>query len=184
MKSRQTRTDQELLQMLIRGDKHAFEIIYLRYAAELNRFAFGKCGDRDHGKEIVQEIFVWLWTSRQDLQKIKNLRTYLFTTAKNRLLTHYRASSARDKHANSFANLDLNSDVPFDRQLEAADFEQTVMKMLSAMPPKCQVAFRLNRLEQLPISTVAKEMSLCRHTVEKYLSKALTRLRKNLENHR
>ncbi len=80
-------TDSELFELLHESDEFAFETIYRRYAAELNRFACGKCGDRDQGQEIVQEIFVWLWTSREDLQKINNLRTYLFTAAKNRILT-------------------------------------------------------------------------------------------------
>lgn len=176
-------TDKELISLLLESDELAFETIYRRYAAELNRFACGKCGDRYQGEEIVQEIFVWLWTSRQNLERIDNLRTYLFTAAKNRILTHYRASKVREQYAESFSKFRATSQSSSEEQLEAAELEETILKNLSELPPKCQTAFRLSRIEHLSIPAVAEEMSISRRTVENYLTTALKHLRKTLANH-
>ncbi len=88
----------------------------------------------------------------------------------------------REKYADSFSRFQLTWENSSEEQLEAAELEETILKNLSHLPPKCQTAFRLSRIEHLPISTVAKEMSISRRTVENYLSTALTHLRKTLEN--
>lgn len=176
--------DMELISLLMDGDEQAFETIYHRYAAELNRFATAKCGDRDQGQEIVQDVFVWLWTSRENRPEIHNLRTYLFTTAKNRILTHYRTSKVREKYAQSFSKFRQAWENTSDELLEAADLEKTVLEKLAHLPPKCQTAFRLSRIEHVSIPAIAKEMSISRRTVENYLSTALKHLRKTLEIYR
>ena len=173
-------TDQQLLDLLAGSSAEAFETIYRRHAGALNRYAHGKTGDRDQAQEIVQDIFVWLWTHRHDLPAINNLKSYLFHMAKNRILNVYRGEQVREKYASLFYQFKTGSDQSVEDQLNLADLQAAIDKRLESLPEKCRTAFRLSRIHNLPISTVAKEMSISRRTVENYLSRALKHLRKTV----
>ena len=173
-------TDSMLLDALVRGDKPAFETIYHRYAADLNRYAFQKTGDRDDGEEIVQNLFVWLWINRQKLEKVTDIRSYLFHSAKNRILNHYRATRVRQKYADSLAAFEVTYDHSTEQELELTELKEAIEKSLADLPEKCQTAFRLSRMHNLPISDIAKEMAISRRTVENYISRALKHLREEV----
>lgn len=174
-------TDLQLLKLLSQNDMVAFETLYRRHAASLNRYAHGKTGDRDQAQEIVQEIFVWLWTERNDLPSIGNLKSYLFHIVKNRILNLYRGEQVREKYASLFYQFKSNYDQSIEDQLNVKDLHAVIERKLEKLPEKCRTAFRLSRIENLPISTVAKEMSISRRTVENYLTRALKHLRKTVD---
>ena len=173
-------TDPQLIELLAGSDMLAFETLYRRYAGALNRYAHGKTGDRDQAQEVVQDIFVWLWTHRHDLPAINNLKSYLFHMAKNRILNLYRGEQVREKYATLFYQFKTGYDESVEDQLNLADLQAAIEKRLASLPEKCRTAFRLSRIQNLPISTVAKEMSISRRTVENYLSRALKHLRKTV----
>ncbi|MGC1240764.1 MAG: RNA polymerase sigma-70 factor [Chryseosolibacter sp.] len=173
-------TDLQLLKLLSQNDMIAFETLYRRHAAGLNRYAHGKTGDRDQAQEVVQEIFVWLWTQRNDLPAINNPKAYLFHMARNRILNVYRSEQVREKYASLFYQFKTNFDQSVEDELNLADLQAVIERKLASLPEKCRTAFRLSRIHNLPISTVAKEMAISRRTVENYLTRALKHLRKTV----
>ena len=176
-------TDQALLRLLQAGDELAFETIYRRYAEELNRFAFRKTRGRAEGEEIVQEIFVWLWSNRQNLEKITHLKTYLFQAAKNRILNYFRAEKVRDGYALDFAKFEADRDNSGEEEMNLSALTEVIEKSLGDFPERCQTAFRLSRMQNMPISGIAEQMAISHRTVENYISQALKHLRKKIESH-
>lgn len=173
-------TDNDLIKLLFASDELAFETIYRRYAADLNRFTYSKTGNRDDSEEIVQDIFVWLWTNRHDLARITNLKTYLFQAAKNRVLNYYRAARIRTEYANSFALFKATHENATDENLELSELRAQIERNLNDLPERCQVAFRMSRIENIPIAGIAAEMAISHRTVENYISQALKHLRKKV----
>jgi DNA-directed RNA polymerase specialized sigma24 family protein len=68
--------DNQLLLLLNRGDRKAFEAIYDKYASSLFRYIYNHTHVKEVSEEIVQEIFVSLWTKRNDLS-ITSLNAFL-----------------------------------------------------------------------------------------------------------
>lgn len=174
-------TDAELLGLMKQGDASAFEAIYHRYACDLNRFSYSKTGDQDTSDEIVQEIFVALWTGRDGLQ-VGNLKTYLFTAAKNRILNHFRAVKVRDRYAASFIRFVVTNGNPGGEELAVEELRRSIDHVLAGLPEKCQTAFRLSRFHDMELGGIAREMSISQRTVENYISQALRHLRKQLKS--
>lgn len=171
-------TDMELLRLLEQDDTRAFEAIYHRYAPDLNRFACRKTGDRDTSAEIIQELFVTLWTGRRELPQIGNLRTYLFQAAKNRILNYFRAAKVRERYAESFARFAAIHSREGEEQLAVEELRRSIDQGLAGLPKKCQRAFRLSRFHHMELPGIAREMSISQRTVENYISQALRHLRK------
>lgn len=175
-------TDYELVKLLLVGDELAFETIYRRYAADLNRFAFRKTGSREDAEEIVQEIFVWLWANRHNLEKITQLKNYLFEAAKNRILNFYRAARVRERYALAFSQFAAGLDNSVEESMDLSALNEVMEKSLHDLPERCQTAFRLSRMENIPISGIAEQMAISHRTVENYISQALKHLRKKIDH--
>ncbi|RYF70418.1 MAG: sigma-70 family RNA polymerase sigma factor, partial [Cytophagaceae bacterium] len=67
------------------GDIKAFEVIYDMHSSTL--LAYGKrlCPDHHLVKDLVQDIFIDIWTRRKTLRDLHTIRYYLFKIMRNRL---------------------------------------------------------------------------------------------------
>jgi len=79
------------------GDQAAFEELYARHVAAVNRVAFGVCRNAAVADEIVQHTFTALWVRAQRLvDKTVRLRPWLTTVARNAAIDHARGQRPTD----------------------------------------------------------------------------------------
>ena len=76
-------SDSELLRKMKKGDTDAFSILYHRHAPRLLNFVTGLLKDDTAAEDVVQNIFVKLWTVRGQLDSSKSLTNWLFVCARN-----------------------------------------------------------------------------------------------------
>ena len=76
-------SDSELLRKMKKGDTDAFSILYHRHAPRLLNFVTGLLKDETAAEDVVQNIFVKLWTVRGQLDSSKSLTNWLFVCARN-----------------------------------------------------------------------------------------------------
>lgn len=172
---------EQVLILLKEGDKFAFESIYNKYVGPLFSFINGKIRVKEISEEIIQEIFVSLWTNRESLQIHTSIEAYLFGAAKNQVLNYIRKEYVRREYAaefTRFANEQYDNSVI--EQANLNDLQLTIQQKVAELPDKCQLAFRMSRMEHAPIPQIAKKMNISTRTVENYISQALKHLRTNL----
>ncbi|PTS93303.1 RNA polymerase subunit sigma-70, partial [Pedobacter sp. HMWF019] len=68
------------------GNQDAFSEIYDRYFGALYLHAFNRLRDKDEAKDLVQELFSYLWSKRSILEPKSNFSNYLYTWVRNRIL--------------------------------------------------------------------------------------------------
>lgn len=78
--------EQKLLDGLVRGDKKAFQTIFVRYYADLVMFAGSFIHQKYVCEDIVQDVFVKLLDSHDRLQIRTSLKAYLLEMVHNRCL--------------------------------------------------------------------------------------------------
>ncbi len=78
--------DSKLLQELSSGSNYAFKVLYEKYWSDVLDEAFKRIDDIDQAKDVVQEVFAYLWTKADQLE-IKNLPV---VTPKTRFLMSSR----------------------------------------------------------------------------------------------
>lgn len=171
----------DLLSLLKNGDSKSFELIYDRFADRLYHYIYNRVNNKDVSEEIVQEIFVSLWSKRETVQIMTSLDAYLFGAAKYRILTYIRSERVRNKYAASFASFSTASlDNSNEEMMDLKDLQYSIDTSIAELPEKCRTAFRLSRMEHKPISQIAERMNISKRTVENYLSQALKHLRTSL----
>lgn len=170
--------DEVLLQDVARGSKSAFRQLYEKYWEQMYNDAYRRLNDSYQAKDIVQEIFAYIWVKREVLH-IENLAGYLKTAVRNRILNHL----SKEKYTHSFFSmLDQGtvSSMHADNELLWKEFIEIYESLLCALPSKRQIIFRLRFQEGLPTKDIARELGLSRKTVQNQLNKAVEQLRVSL----
>ena len=152
-----------------------FAALYRDYVAELSDGIRGRFGDGPPDPEdIAQEAFQKL-LERGDVSKIKNLRAYLWRTARNLVLTSKRSASQRSNYDFEVEHIffPLRDDISSPEVITVAREQlRAINDLLRAMPEKRRWALLLYRLEGLTLNEIAARFGISRTAVSKHISKA------------
>jgi len=170
--------DAELLQEMEQGSKYAFNILYEKYWSQTYSNAYKRLKDYDQAKDVVQEIFTHIWLKKETLH-IDNLPAYLNIAVRNRVFKLIE----KQKLFHPF--FDILESMPAtylhaDANLLWKEFFKSYEILLTTLPPKRQLIFRLRFQEDLPTKEIATQLDLSRKTVQNQLGKAIEQLRISL----
>ncbi|PIR38353.1 MAG: hypothetical protein COV34_01975 [Candidatus Zambryskibacteria bacterium CG10_big_fil_rev_8_21_14_0_10_42_12] len=70
--------------------KHDFLSAYDEYADPIFRFCYYRVSDRDVAHDLVQEVFMRTWKYGIQGNEIKDIRAFLYQTARNLIIDYYR----------------------------------------------------------------------------------------------
>lgn len=88
------REDQELISLIVAGDKRAFRDIFDRYYSSICFFINNYTNNLEDAEDRAQDLFSKLWNSRTDLSQVNNLKAYLYTSARNSAIDFVRRKKA------------------------------------------------------------------------------------------
>ena len=184
------RDDQILVERVRSGDAVAFEAIFRRYHREMRTVAERLVGSRVAAEDVVQDVFLALWTARARWRVTTSLGAYLRRSVRNAALR--RAASRGDrvialaeagelsgrpaKRGESFVAPDPS---PLDHAEQAA-MAADVARAAAGLPPRAREVFTLSRRDQLTNREIAERLALSNKTVEMHLTRALAALRSAL----
>ena len=175
-------TDQELIALLIQGDKQAFTIIYKENASALLNYVRRSIPVKEDCEEIVQEVFESLWIKHEELHHVTALRAYLFKMVKYKIVDYIRHSLVKKKYEEHYILFETVYENLSEAMNDPTDFQLLLDKSISELPDRCQAAFRLRLHDNLPYKDIAERMQISTKTVEKHISAALQHLRSAYQN--
>jgi RNA polymerase sigma-70 factor (ECF subfamily) len=89
--------DEELMQMVRRGDADAFAVIYERHASSAFSLAYRMMGSRALAEDVTQEAFLSAWRSAARYDSTRgSVRTWLLGIVHNRAIDAMRRGRVRD----------------------------------------------------------------------------------------
>jgi len=174
---------QELLTRLKNGDILAFDEVYKLFSQKLFSFVFKILKNEAEVDDIVQEVFVKLWESRNKLEDYNLLNSYIFTIAYNNSIDLIRKRISNNKyleHLKYSATLNLTPSII--SQIEFNELNSQVEKLIANLPNRQKQVYLLHREEGLTYSEIAKQLGISKNTVEIHMVKALKYLRNNIDN--
>ncbi len=166
-----------LLKCIAGSDVKAFEQIYLEYRPLLASFIFKLCPSKEVTEEIVQDVFVKIWSHRDQLAHVRSFRSYLFTAARHHALNALRKMVTEKKHL-----LVFQKETPSDAITDGLqpDIYQALEEAIDQLPPQQKKVYLLCRRERMEHQAVASHLGLSAHTVKKYMKLAVLGIRKHL----
>jgi RNA polymerase sigma-70 factor (ECF subfamily) len=176
MGTKKLQADSDLILQLQQGDRKAFERIYGRYAAELIDFAAGRAEYLEDARDMVQDIFISLWSNRETLQ-ITSLPAYLYGAVRYKLIDHIRRNIRQERYSAHAQLLYPDTDNSTLDDILYEDMDHFVISEAEKLPPRMREVFLLSRKRRLNIKEISSEMQISEQTVKNQLYSALKALR-------
>lgn len=174
--------DQQLLQLLATGSQASYTVIYSRYSEMLFRHAYNMLEDQAEAEDVIQEVFLMLWTKRSEVAAAKTLSAYLYTSVRNRILNHIAHQKVVDKYLDSMRTYMETGGYTADELLREKELAAVIEREIAAMPPKMREIFLMSRNEQLSHKSIGELLNISDKTVKQQVYKAVKQLRGRLEN--
>lgn len=170
---------ESFVSLLKKGDKNAFKIIFDTYYKRLYLFSLSYVDDKFAAEEIVENTLLKLWQKRNKLDKIKNLKSYLYTMVRN-------ASIDYNKKEKKFVRLDVEKHDSFHQRDQYIIEEEThaiLFQALEKLPEKCRKVFELSCLDGVKYKDIAEDLQISINTVKSQRARAIELLKSHLKNH-
>ncbi len=163
-------------------DQQAFEQLYRHYYSGLLSYAMTFLENRELAEEVVEDVFVKIWTNRKTLTTISRFSYYLYTATKHTSLNYHskRKKIATDSidPADNEIFLDYNDpEISVIRKENISAIENAI----NTLPEKCRLIFRLIKDDGLKYKEVAQLLGLSQKTIEAHMSLAYSRILASLQ---
>src|SRR5437016_3337193 len=109
--------DQELVVLLNNGDQQAFAQIYDRYKFILHAHAVNKLRDREEARDVIQEVFTYLWSKHGVINISGNLSGYLYGSVRHAILNKVTRKQVQEKYLDSLRAFSLQDNVLTDYRI-------------------------------------------------------------------
>jgi RNA polymerase sigma-70 factor (ECF subfamily) len=162
-----------LLLQIAEGNQHAFARLFDCYHQQLGTYIFRLTDSMELAEEVVQDVFLKIWTNRTELAQIRNFRAYLFVISKNHALNCIKKVIRQQKYQQQWEE-ELAAEEEF-AMPDAVDnkYYNLLDTAINNLPPQQQKVYLLSRHERLKYTEIAEEMNISRETVKKYLQHAV-----------
>lgn len=167
--------EQKLLDGLVRGDKKAFQTIFVRYYADLVMFAGSFIHQKYVCEDIVQDVFVKLLDSHDRLQIRTSLKAYLLEMVHNRCLGVIEHGKV-EKHYLEYSLRQTFSSSQWEDYVLYSDFEKHLRAALRTLSEKERDIFVRCLIDGRNTKEVSQELEIPLRTIQYNLHRATAKL--------
>ena len=161
------------------GNMAAFSQLYDLHINILFNYGLKLTIDKELLKDCIHDIFVKLYTKKDELGTIDNLKSYLFISLKNKLCDELR----KRMYMSDTAIEDVNAVAPTDVEDDYMEEEQRknefslVKRLLDQLSPRQREALTLYYIEEKKYEDICEIMNMNYQSVRNLMHRGLTKLR-------
>jgi RNA polymerase sigma-70 factor (family 1) len=167
-----------LLALIAQGDENAFRELYDHYFSRLSSYVFKLCKSTYITEDVLQEVFMKLWTSRSVLIQVEIPEAFILSIAKNTTVDWLRKLSKRTTLIDDLKNQDSND---AESKMSVDSLQSLIATALSQLSREKQKVFHLSKYIGLSHDEIAHELRLSKSTVKNHLSETIKYIKKNIQ---
>ncbi len=177
-----TKIDRKIIQAIKRGDTKSFEQLYWLYKDKLYFFTLRYTKSRELTEEIVQEVFIKIWSQREKLDHHLNFDHFIFKIAKHHLLNCIKSELTRQKYQHDAISLKPDYQENTEHTVIYQDLLKVANQAVNNLSERRKLIFRMNRNDGLTYREIAQKLDISVNTVEVQMCKALHTIRQHLRS--
>ena len=168
-------TDLQVLQAFKKGQ---LELFYRRIYPGLLLYAVKNAGDRHDflAEDCVQNAIFNAWKRRDSFDSIYTLKSFLYTSVKNEIISLYRKGKAQVRYSSQLENEAFFANTVIDQETQLLLFNA-----IHSLPDRERQIIELSFIEGLKYIEIAEQLGVSDSTVKKAKAKALEILREKLD---
>lgn len=164
--------EKNLLFALKQGDHRAFSTIYNRHKIELSVRIIRMVKSAELTEELLQDLFMKLWTNRENIDPSKSVKAYLYQIARNLVIDLLRRAS-KEQHIHQHiiaATTELYQHI--EENLFKKENEAFLRQAIDQLPPQRKKIFVHCKLEGKSYKEVAEIYKISTATVNDHIQKS------------
>jgi RNA polymerase sigma-70 factor, ECF subfamily len=129
--------DEEVMQLVRRGDARAFEVIYERHSPAAFSLAYRMMGTRAGAEDVTQDAFLSMWRSGARYDRARgSVRTWVLGIVHHRAIDALRRATVHDRRRAGDEGIEERFEADVRTDVEAARREEagTVRAALESLP--------------------------------------------------
>ena len=180
--------DEELMQLVYRGNADAFEVIYDRHCDAAFSLAMRMCRQRSLAEDVVQEAFLSLWRSGARYDRNRgSVRTWTLGIVHNRAIDALRRKAVRDRGIVEDEGIEERvparerTELEFARRDEAREIREALQQLPAEQSRVIELAYFAGMTHheiadalEAPVGTVKGRMRLGLQKMRTALAEAAT----------
>jgi|TARA_B110000090_G_scaffold7222_1_gene7538 RNA polymerase sigma-70 factor (ECF subfamily) len=155
-------------------NKYVFKKLFNKHYKGLVIYANGYLFDMDSSKDIVQDVFIYIWEYSGKLNIKTSLKAYLYSMVRNRCLNYLKSIKVTDNFSFLDFNISLITEEVYDSSSEQdkSKVYNKVLEIVDTLPEKMQQVVKLKFLHNYKYAQIAEELGVSINTVKTQLKRA------------
>lgn len=163
--------EKELLLQVAEGDEIAFRQLFLYWNQLLAGYVLRITESREITEEIVQDVFLKIWMTRETVAGINNFKHFLLVVSRNQAYDVLKKQLKEKERKRIWQEENK-------KKLYIADHESAVLKLslidqaIDNLPPRRKEVYLLSRHNRLTYQEIADRLGISRESVKTHLKLA------------
>ena len=161
--------NEEWLNDFKRGKEYAFRVVFDEYYKALCYFAFQIIKDEAVAGDLVQEVFVNLWKSKESINSDAHLRLFLYQALRRRCLNWIRDRKVEAEFREAYHQ--LADEVDFTNRVVEEEIQRIVLQKVALLPSEQRRVLELH-LAGKDNAEIAEILKISVNTVRTHKARA------------
>lgn len=169
MSNRQPYNEKELLLQVAAGDETAFRQLFQQWHQLLAGYVFRITESKELTEEIVQDVFLKIWMTRETLGEIENFKHYLLVVSRNQSFDVLKKQLRQEHQKREWEKENKLRAVPDET---SPDYSSLIDEAIDSLPARRKEVYLLSRHERLTYQEVADRLGISKESVKTHLKLA------------
>ena len=157
-----------------------FKQLLLPLYPRLQRVALRLLGNAEDAEDMVQEVYMKLWSKRDALPDVKDVEAYCVTLTKNMCIDRLRMAEVEKANVDEVPTMLAATD-DVEAQVERRDAVEQVKQIIGTLPEHQQQVITLRDMEDCSFEEIAEQTGLTAVNVRMLLSRARRTIRERFK---
>lgn len=172
--------------LLLQGDPQSLDLLYGEHYLGLFNYGMLYTGRRELVKDCITQVILDLWNVRHRLPEVSNVRSYLITSLRRRLIREIKLEARIELRESVADNLPSMTAASYEEYLtslqEDEQLRDKIHSALNKLSDRQKELLRLRFFEDKTYDEIAEQCGITKRTAYNIIYDALSKLRSSLTN--
>lgn len=182
--NKQVNIEKELFTRIAQGDEDAFNTLFHAYVPRLHTIVMKVTRSEGVAKDIIQEVFLYLWIDRESLATVEVPQHWIFKIAYNRSYSWLARQFSRNRKYSEFIQQNpVEGDDSLEHTVSLNETARLIREATAQLPEQARRIFQLSRETGLKAAEVADQLEISVQTVRNSLVRSVKFIKEYLAQH-
>lgn len=164
------------------GSQDAYALIHRSLYPSLYHYLLSMVKDEETADDIIQDVFVKIWTKKEQIGYIKNVKAYFFTVARSMAVNYFRKQKVEMERLEQVHDFEIEfnrEDIIVASETDIA-LKQAITNALNNLPARQREIVYLKFYEDMDYFKIAEVTGIRYQSVVNHVFRAIQTLRSAL----